>query len=189
MTKRPRNKKFKFVNENIPEVSNTSHGVGSELELDCKVSQDSEITWYKNGGEFTGRLFGSPVVKTKRGMLILDNLQQTDSGVYSCNIKHEGIVLTRTFNVDVYKFPTSKPIIIKPPKNVTATEHSAVQLSCMFSFKKSRNFSITWFRKMEINGTVTEVMLTAETPGVSVELSGWESHLNIKKVNKGHQGR
>jgi len=62
---------------------NPQHGVGRKLEMtcDCPSKPSATIAWFKDGNQLTN---GGPI-SISGNQLVIDKLQLSDSGSYTCN--------------------------------------------------------------------------------------------------------
>ncbi|XP_051999311.1 neural cell adhesion molecule 1-like isoform X2 [Xyrauchen texanus] len=116
--------------------------IGTDVLLLCKVDEEGDISWLKDGEEFDQDLVDK--VDESSSKLTLKNVQLGDSGVYTCMFENDHKTKKNDYHIFVYQ---------KPDFGTTSTYHEflvnqTVKVPCVVSGKPE--VEVHWYRNNRI---------------------------------------
>jgi hypothetical protein len=111
---------------------------GADVELSCKAvnvegdSRPPKVTWFKDKTPISRVHRRMKAYKTRRWRLEIQDVEETDSGSYTCVVRNSFGSINRTFDVDIKQRPIlRKPMINRgQPGNQTVAQGVTVSLRC-----------------------------------------------------------
>ncbi|XP_070539780.1 fibroblast growth factor receptor-like isoform X2 [Ptychodera flava] len=151
--------KFEIIDPEPPSFTatekmspNISKTMGSSVRFRCNAhgSPTPDVKWLKNDEEIIAEKMISDQTRHKKGILALENIKQSDEGVYTCIVSNPYGQVNYTYRLQV-----QPPVILKPgfPKNKTVVIGSSVSFKCDV-IATNLQPRIQWFKHIETDSNM-----------------------------------
>ncbi|XP_061185350.1 fibroblast growth factor receptor-like 1 [Saccostrea echinata] len=136
----------RFTNPEKMKRQKITRPVNSSLRLRCKATGNPrpQITWMKDNHE----LYQHDGGRKSSWILRLPDLQQTDSGHYTCVVRNRLGSINFTYHIEVIDKIMAKPELLAPhPLNTTVKIGESAQLQCRINSEMEPH--IQWLKRVD----------------------------------------
>ncbi|XP_055948043.1 fibroblast growth factor receptor 2-like isoform X1 [Argiope bruennichi] len=134
-----------------------AHPAGAAAVLKCSASAvpPPSIEWFKNGTPMVkySRKFDKEVVFRKFS-LVMDQLDTSDAGNYTCVVTNPVGSVSFTFKLDVQERVSHRPIFQEAPANQTVVVGGRAKFECKFISDLQPR--VIWLRHFAVNGSYSD---------------------------------
>lgn len=156
----------KFIHLNKMKQNKIPRPVGSSIRFKCKATgiPQPEVRWLKDGQIWVSEDVGSYQDSRLRWTLKINDLQEKDSGKYTCIVTNLHGSINYTYTLEVVEKVHDKPEFL-PPHPLNQTVRHGQQASFQCHVKSDAQPHITWLKGVDDPSALSSLDHTIEVKG------------------------
>lgn len=156
----------KFIHLNKMKQNKIPRPVGSSIRFKCKATgvPQPEVRWLKDGQIWVSEDVGSYQDSRLRWTLKINDLQEEDSGKYTCIVTNLYGTINYTYILEVVEKVHDKPEFL-PPHPLNQTVRHGEQASFQCHVKSDAQPHITWLKGVDDPSALSSLNHTIEVKG------------------------
>ncbi|XP_060110062.1 obscurin-like [Heteronotia binoei] len=122
---------------------------GSTLRMECYLQINSSIwyiQWFKNGIKLTNSNRMSIITREKESRLILNKIEKTDSGIYTCKLFDHKNCLFSSNGTQLTVDEITDLMVNQTPEHINQKEGANVTIECRFRTISVTSTDVRWYR-------------------------------------------